>query len=80
MDRDAWDCSERSQVELLPYWLIQVAGAGRDKCGEILDLPNCVSRNKKLTEFLRVEPAKTRIAQRSIVEVEAVYVDVCGQL
>jgi hypothetical protein len=38
------ECSKRPQVELLPYRLVWIIGAGRYQGGEILDFSDCVFR------------------------------------
>jgi len=74
-----WECSQRPQVELLPYWLVWVAGAGGYERGEILDFSDCVFRQKKPTQRFWIQPTIGCVTQSAIVEIKAVYVDICCQ-
>jgi hypothetical protein len=68
---------KRSEIELLPYCLIRIARARRHQGGEIFDFPDRVSREQQLAERPQVDPLIAGFAKRSVVEVEAVNINVC---
>ena len=63
---------------MLTERLIRIVGARADACGEILDPDDILIRtDQRLDHRTEIEPFVWRVAQRSVVEVEAIDIDEC---
>ena len=76
MNFDGRKCSQRTEVDLLPYCLMRVRRGGFYAGREIPDAVNFVVRKALLAELDEVEPAEGRALERTVIEVESVDVEV----
>ena len=72
-------CSECAKVSLLSNGLAGVGRSCRNKCSEIFDALNRIAGEQKLAHLLDVEPTIRSSFERSVVQIETVYVDVSNQ-
>jgi hypothetical protein len=76
VDGKARHCPQRPKIKLLPHCLSGIARPRRHQSGEIFDFLNRVSRKQQLAQCADVDPLIGGLTKRSIVEVEAVDIDV----
>ena len=75
-----WQRPKRPKVELLPQRLVRIIWASGYKRGETLDFPDYVFRQQQLAEDFQVKPSMGCVAERTIVQIETVSIDTCGQI
>ena len=78
MDGNPPQGAKGTGVQLLPCRLIRVAGPRGHQRRVIFDFGDGVPGRQQLAEPAHVEPLVGRFAERSVVQIEAVYIDVCG--
>ena len=76
MDLEAGQGPKRTQVYLLPDWLLRIAQSRFYESRAIADAVDLVGRERELAEHLKVEPFVGRIFETTVVEVEGVDVKV----
>ncbi len=72
-----WDRSQCSKVGLSSLRLIRVAMTVVNKCCEIVNLPYLMLGKQLIRQLPQMQPAKGRMLEGTVVEIKAVYVNVC---
>src|SRR5467141_3322884 len=75
-DREIRTCPGRSNVQTLIVSRSRLAWPGAHSCSEVLDFLNGVGRKESLAKASQIEPFVWSSPQRSVVEIESVYVNV----
>ena len=76
MDRDAGHGTESAQIKLLPRRLVRIVRPGGHQCREVFDFRDGVFWKEQLAKLADVDPPIGGLFQGSVVEIEAVNINV----
>jgi hypothetical protein len=67
---------KRSKIRLLSLRLLRVPRASRDDRGEVANPVDCVAREQASAERVEIQPLMGRSAEASVIQVEAIDINV----
>lgn len=73
-------CIDRPEIALLSNGLTGITGAWFHIGREILDCKDFILREHQVAELGEIEPAIRRVSDGSIIEVEAIHINICFAL
>ena len=76
MDRDTGHGMQRTQIELLPRRLVRIVRPGAHQCRKVFDFCDGVFWKQQLAKLADVDPPIGGLFQGSVVEIEAVNINV----